>query len=503
MHIRIPRIHPPRIRLPHISLFRIFYSTTFTALFLLLLAFLFLTPADAVYQAYKASQWVNIIIIASAYILTALLAILLYASRLYTNRSVLASIPKPWIPVEDTDVAPSVRRLIVEGLARSALVAYEARPRYIDEDEDERELPHQHHSTHHHHYHHHHHELIPQSSHPNHETWAHITHPGWSSPSSPDLPNLDYESVIAELPNLIEAKAVSLAPPDPFQTPNPNAPSTSRLPTPDPRVVEVLQRPSTMGLRDYMSYLSTLSLINPPTLATDFLSLYEQARFSGQPLPEPSFRTMMQIFAEILRGMKALDPSILAELQESESSIDDNLESKDCDGDSYTSFSSEDEGEASTPGRDDPPSPLVNKDPRSRSPQPSLHSTATSTSTRSLHTAPQGKSTAASRTTSKPHSRSRSRPHAKGIFRSSSNQSHSSFLHRSNPKLPAFLHTRRDTSSQSRHALSLHLSRSNRSTSPSPGPALQSPSLQRLPSKESTASRDSGGSVIRLADRGG
>ncbi|MCJ1432938.1 hypothetical protein MMC27_002296 [Xylographa pallens] len=155
--------------------------------------------------------------------------------------------------------------------------------------------------------------------------WGRISHPGWSSPSSPDLPNLHFLPVILELPHLIEAKAVSLAPPDPFYVSlsNPDAPFITAPSLPDALVVGLLQRPATMGLRDYISHLSSLSLIQPPTLGPIFLTGYEYARFSEKALTETQFRQLMSIFAEILRGMKELDPAIIANLHAEEQSDTD------------------------------------------------------------------------------------------------------------------------------------------------------------------------------------
>lgn len=251
--------------------------------------------------------------------LTLVFAILIYTSRLYTNRTVLAGIPKTWIPVEKGDVGKSVRRMIVEGLARSALVAYDARPRNIRQENglpiadgakadntqqtnrkrDQRAKD----------------DGTPLQAASSVPSWGPIAHAGWSSPSSTDLPNLHYEPVILELSHLIEAKAVSLAPPDPAFFPADVDDSTDGpVIVPDARLVELLQRPATMGLRDYVSYLTSLNLINPPNLGSEFLGLYERARFSGSDLMESDFRRLMAVFAEILRGMKEVDPAVLAEL---------------------------------------------------------------------------------------------------------------------------------------------------------------------------------------------
>jgi hypothetical protein len=274
-------------------LFRIFYSTTFTAVFLLLVAHIVLTPADAVYQAFKAGRIFDIIIIAGAYTLTALLAILLYASRLYTNRSIMKDIPKSFMPIEKEDLpGKRIRRLIVDSLARSVVVAYQARPRpkkleaeslsidggvsaLIRTGEDGR--------------------------HDHEPTWGIVAHPGWSSPFSPDLPDLQYETVIKELTDLIEAKAVSLAPVDPHAIPAPDG-----TPMPDENVIEILQRPVEMGMRQYFAQLKALGVIEDTRLSREFLALYEQARFGAQPLTEEDFRSLMSMFAEVLRTMRPL-----------------------------------------------------------------------------------------------------------------------------------------------------------------------------------------------------
>ncbi|ERF74156.1 hypothetical protein EPUS_08895 [Endocarpon pusillum Z07020] len=283
-------------------LFRIFYSTSFTVVFLLVLTLVALTPADAVYQARQQRRQWDIGAIAGTYILTALLAILIYASRLYTNRSIVQGIPKTYIPIEKEDLPGKLtREEIVEGLERSAIIAYKARPRF-DRVEDDSPMANARISA-----------ITRLDTKKNEiqQIWGHIAHPGWSSPASPDLPNLHYDTVIAELPNLIEAKAVSLAPIEPHSTPHP-----VEIPLPDERVVEILQRPLNMGLREYIAYLDSLGLISPPDLGASFLTFYERARFSTKPLTEFEFRSLMSIFASILRGMTKLDRDLLAELQE-------------------------------------------------------------------------------------------------------------------------------------------------------------------------------------------
>lgn len=277
-----------------VILFRVFYSTSYTALFLLLIAHIVLTPADAIYQSFKAGRLFDIFIVAGAYVLTALVCALLYASRLYTNRSVLKDIPKSFMPIEKEDLpGKRVRRLIVDSLARSVLIAYQARPRWKSPEnespsingrisalmraEDER----------------------GKDGEP---TWGTVSHPGWSSPSSPDLPDLQYETVIKELTDLIEAKAVSLAPVNPH-----SPPSVDGTPMPDENIIEILQRPVEMGMRQYFGQLNALGVVQDTLLSRQFLALYEQARFGLQPLTEQEFRALMSMFAEVLRTMTSLE----------------------------------------------------------------------------------------------------------------------------------------------------------------------------------------------------
>lgn len=288
-----------------VRLERFLNTTGFFFFALILFCLVILTPADAIYQCYETGRLTNVFFIIGAYVITFIIAALIYATRIYTNRSALTGIPKAWIPVEKEDVSKSVRRLVKEGLARSAIIAYQARPRDISIDEDNFQ------------------NYNPLLIDPERPPWGHVEHPGWSSPASPDFPDLPYRTVIQELPSLIEAKAVSLAPadslllgpPDPFGPPGDL--TTSSLP--DTRVVEALQRPASMGLREYIRHLTFLGAIDPPELGIDFLALYERARFSSRNLHEAEFRELMHLFAEILRGMTSLAPPILEEIRDSTS----------------------------------------------------------------------------------------------------------------------------------------------------------------------------------------
>lgn len=297
------------MRIP--TLFRIWYSTTYTVIFGILLVLLAVTPAETVYQSIRSDELQKIFVIGGVYVLTVLAILLVYSTRLYTNRSVLQAIPKPYIPIEDGEVGKLVRRMIVKKLRRSAVVAWDSMPREVrgeagDEDGQGPARAH-HHSKRRHAFPA---TVIPVN--PESPPWGHVAHPGWASPASPDLPNLQYSNVVNELPNLIEAKAVSLAPPDPAL--EDHALRIQETPMlPDAQIVALLQRPRTMGLRNYLARLSSFGLLNPPTLGPKFLSLYEYARFSTKCLTEHEFRDTMAVFTEILNGMTKLDPAVIDE----------------------------------------------------------------------------------------------------------------------------------------------------------------------------------------------
>lgn len=312
-----------------IPLFRIWYSTTYTTILIIILLLLCVSPGDIIYQTIKTEEIPKLFVIGGVYVLTALIIILIYSTRIYTNRSVLLAIPKPYVPVEEGEVGKMVRRMIVKHLRRSAIIAWDSRPRDVraeadagDETDDEldhrpgsaerereKEKSKKHRSGH----------GVPDATilliNAKSPPWGHISHPGWASPASPDLPNLQYWSVLCELPNLIEAKAVSLAPPDPsFEAGSVQFPHETPL-LPDAHIVSLLQRPRAMGLRSYLARLSELGLLNPPTLGPAFLAQYEHARFSTDCLTETQFNDIMSIFADILNGMTELDPDVIDDLR--------------------------------------------------------------------------------------------------------------------------------------------------------------------------------------------
>jgi len=296
-----------------IPFFRIFYSTTYTTLFILCLALLAITPASLIWTVVESSAYQYIFMVGGVYILTGLLTIFIYTSRLYTNRTVLAGVGKAYIPVEAGEVGKSVRKMVVKQLERSAIVAWEARPRdlmgEILQAEKSGVLPPESMSAGHNDY------TVGRiiSVDPASPPWGRVRHAGWSSPSHADEntnPDVQFATVIQELPNLIEARAVSLAPPEPTLTSvdKPHAMA-------DPVVVGLLRRSETMGLRDYLTQLSYLRVCDQQDILQDFLRQYEQARFRGRPLVEAEFSSLMTTFAELLAGMTELDEEIIAQIR--------------------------------------------------------------------------------------------------------------------------------------------------------------------------------------------
>ncbi|KAK1772365.1 hypothetical protein QBC33DRAFT_521004 [Phialemonium atrogriseum] len=306
---------------------RIIYRSLYFFLNLILVLLLLLIPADVIRKSIIHSEFYNILVITLCYLVTILIVAFIYATRLYINRSVLSSIPKTWVPVEKGDVNKHVRKIIVAGLSRSAAIAYAARPRVPlvfseqnsecgdegvkstqlqDEEKSQRIFKLKKTATVE--------DEMGISLPPHKPVWGEIEHPGWASPTSPDLPNLQYESVVMELPNLIEAKALTLAP------------SYRELqndqPTLDLDAASLLQRPESMGLRDYLTHLAELHVLETTQIVPDFITKYEFARFSNQPISNTCFRDLMHLFAEVLRSMHPLDPAVLDTLDEDSSYIE-------------------------------------------------------------------------------------------------------------------------------------------------------------------------------------
>lgn len=296
--------------------FRILYGSIYLVFLLLLVGLLLITPGDAIDRSLRNGQKYNVLILTISYVVTAVTVVFVYILRLYITKTALASIPKAWVPIDKGDVKDAVYRMIHSGLSRSAAIAYESRPREqmmgfgrnlgtSDAGEQRAQpgyrrtktvaedlgLP-----------------LPLPSSRP---VWGEIEHYGWASPNSPDLRNLQYSSVLSELPNLIEARALTLAP-----TQSSDGTVAGQTPMPDPETTILLQRMPSMTMRDYLDHLSSMDVVPMDETTILFLAQYEHARFSNRPISNDLFRELMHLFAEILRAMQPFDPNVLQSLEE-------------------------------------------------------------------------------------------------------------------------------------------------------------------------------------------
>ncbi len=279
---------------------RILYRSVYILFYLILIGLLLITPGDIIQRSIRNHQRYNILVLALVYAATVLIIAFVYATRLYVNKTALAAIPKSWVPIDKGDVKERVYKMICAGLNRSAAITFLSRPRdkSVADENASRE------------------NLFAQPRVPiktartvglelgvilpaKGTNWADIEQPGWGSPNSPDLPDLQYSTVLSELPNLIEAKALTLAPNDRTTTM-----LNAEQPQLDPQVVALLQRDPTMSLRTYLDNLAELGVLDTEEQTTgDFLTQYENARFSTRALTNGEFRSLMHLFAELLRTM--------------------------------------------------------------------------------------------------------------------------------------------------------------------------------------------------------
>ncbi|KOS21835.1 Defect at low temperature protein 1 [Escovopsis weberi] len=311
------------------------YRSVYFILYIILLGLLLITPGDIIDRSVHHRQYFNIWILVVAYIVTILAVCFVYALRLYINKTALTAIPRAWVPIEKGDVKQSVHRMIETGLSRSAAITYAARPRVEKSEQGAQTREHARHGPGDH--------AAPhgfvdedylwrrkrQLGTPSDEVtlclstshrppvWGIVEHDGWSSPNSSDVPNLHYKTVLSEVPNLIEAKALTLAPPDPTYQ--------NGTPVMNPEAVGLLQRLPHMSLRDYLMRLAELGVVTMDGTTSSFLAQYERARFSTRAVSGAQFRQLMHLFANLLRAMRPLDPSALDRepATDDESDIDD------------------------------------------------------------------------------------------------------------------------------------------------------------------------------------
>ncbi|PWW76548.1 hypothetical protein C7212DRAFT_357684 [Tuber magnatum] len=250
------------------TLFHFFYSTSFTVLFLLLAILVLITPADTIVQALIRNVRINnVFIVAGCYVLTALIALIIYISRIYSVRRLMADIPKFYAPVKKGHLRAQVHKAVTANLSRSAVIAAQSRPREGEEG-----------------------------------VWGEIMHPGWSGGTG-QLPNVQYLSVVKELPNLLEMEALSLCAPESprggLRTSTPNGPEEITAPN-----QEVVKRQPHMSFRAYLNHLAAVGYVRQD-VADLFMARYERARFrnQGEGIEEKEFMELMHIFAGLLKTL--------------------------------------------------------------------------------------------------------------------------------------------------------------------------------------------------------
>ncbi|KAF8244200.1 hypothetical protein K440DRAFT_610458 [Wilcoxina mikolae CBS 423.85] len=240
--------------MPRLTFFHLFYSTTFTLLSLVTLALVLIPPGDAIAQTLrKKNQIYNVIVIAGTYVLTAIVAVVLYTSRMYTFRQQLADIPKSRTYIGKGDLPSRVHAAVTKGISASAKIALISRPNAGKEWE---------------------------------AVWGVINHPGWAPPGG-DLKGVEYRSIVLELPALLEREAGDVV-------------MHGGL---DPSVV--VRQPH-MTLRQWMENLVGMELA-PREEAEVFVTLYERARFRtrGKGIEEGEFCGLMKALKGLLAGMGA------------------------------------------------------------------------------------------------------------------------------------------------------------------------------------------------------
>ncbi|KZZ92339.1 thermatolerance membrane protein Dlt1 [Ascosphaera apis ARSEF 7405] len=284
-------------------MFSLFYTGSYTCLSILSALLTLISPGDMIYQSITDHSWKNIFVIVGVYLITLLVALFLYGLRMWTNKKLLAEIPKSWIPIDRPDVALKVHDNIMDRLVRSAIIAQQSRPRDCVLEERGRLDPYL---------------TISRTGAP---PWGRVEHSGWTSPSCTDLPNCRFWTVIVELPYVLEARAVSFASELTQRSPDSHCdgedsetrafvPSASDE-TPDEHLVKLLARPKYMCLRSYLNHLTRLGMLKVPALGRVFIRSYEAARFYQVTLAEEEFRSLLNSFAQLLRELGPPDPAVL------------------------------------------------------------------------------------------------------------------------------------------------------------------------------------------------
>jgi len=250
--------------MPRLTFFHLFYSTTFTLLSLILVALVLVPLGDAIAQSRnyaRPTRLANVFVLSGCYLATAVIAVVLYTSRMYAFRRLLADIPKATPPVGRRDLPKRIHAAVTRGISRSAGIALRARPCVGDAEGGEK-------------------------------VWGVVNHPGWAPPGG-ELKGVEYRALVTELPALLEREAVEMV--------------VRGMGTVDPGVVA---RPPSVTLRAWLENMVAMDFA-PRDESEVFVALYERARFRirGKGIEEGEFRALMKALKALRSGMRGSPPA--------------------------------------------------------------------------------------------------------------------------------------------------------------------------------------------------
>lgn len=223
-----------------VDIYMILYYVSLVFLLLCMIAFVIATPIDTIIQSKNTGQFWNTIIILGAYALTFINAMVIYVLRIVATRRALSAIPHGYYVVQTGSIPWQCVKMIETELERCKGLAEQAKP-----------------------------------------AEGMISHPGMMRPALSKggrLMDTPYEDVIGVSSSMIETKAAALHP--------------------------SFYRPQGMPLREYISFLQSYGMVPTPSIASEFVQLYEKARFSGELMSELEFDMYMESCRKLLVSLR-------------------------------------------------------------------------------------------------------------------------------------------------------------------------------------------------------
>lgn len=248
-----PPIAPPRRglieKLMDIDILAVLYYISLAFLLLCLIAFIVATPVDTVIQSHDTGQFWNAIVILGAYVLTLVIALVIYIARIVSTKRALNSIPHAYFIGQVASMPSACVAVIQQEQARCADLAKRVEP--------------------------------PKGQ---------VSHAGMMPPTISEggrLVDTPYADVIAVSSSMIGSKASAFHP--------------------------SFGRPIGMPLREYLGFLQDYGILPVNSVVTDFLAQYEYARFSGRLLTELEFDQYMEACRKLLVSLQIPENQRLGE----------------------------------------------------------------------------------------------------------------------------------------------------------------------------------------------